>query len=85
MYVCMYVTFSFCDRTDVQRPACYINWCLDAEACIVLKEDGVPVNVRLAGEDDVGKRCRDCKRADPTMLDTDQLLIAKSTQPFHVG
>ncbi|CAN0577220.1 unnamed protein product, partial [Ectocarpus sp. 12 AP-2014] len=55
-----------------------------AEACIVLKEDGVPVNVRLAGEDDVGKRSRDYKRAGPTMLDTDQL-IAKSTQPFHVG
>ncbi|CAM9424077.1 unnamed protein product, partial [Ectocarpus sp. 13 AM-2016] len=84
MYVCMYVTFSFCDETDVERPACYINWCLNAEACIVLKEDGVPVKVRLAGEDDVGKRCRDYKRADPTMLDTDQL-IAKSTQPFHVG
>ncbi|CAN0506346.1 unnamed protein product, partial [Ectocarpus sp. 12 AP-2014] len=97
MYVCMYVTFSFCDQTDLERPACYINWCLNAEACIVLKEDGVPVNVRLAGEDDVrriffafvqfipvGKRCRDYKRADPTMLDTDQL-VAKSTQPFHVG
>ncbi|CAN0565978.1 unnamed protein product, partial [Ectocarpus sp. 12 AP-2014] len=38
---------------DVERPACGINWCLNAEACIVLKEDGVPVNVRLAGEDDV--------------------------------
>ncbi|CAN0340489.1 unnamed protein product, partial [Ectocarpus sp. 13 AM-2016] len=93
----MYATFSSCDQTDVERLACYINWCLNAEACIVLKEDGVPVNVRPAGEDDgrriffpfhiflvVGKRCRDYKRADPTMLDTDQL-IAKSTQPFHVG
>ncbi|CAN0179023.1 unnamed protein product, partial [Ectocarpus sp. 13 AM-2016] len=38
---------------DVERVACYIKWCLNAEACIVLKEDGVPVNVRLAGEDDV--------------------------------
>ncbi|CAM9617809.1 unnamed protein product [Ectocarpus sp. 12 AP-2014] len=68
---------------DVERPACYINRCLNAEASIVLKEDGVPVNVMLAGEDDVGKRCGDYKRADPTMLDTDQL-IAKSTQPFHL-
>ncbi|CAN0152471.1 unnamed protein product [Ectocarpus sp. 13 AM-2016] len=50
---------------DVERPACYMNRCLNAEACIVLKEDGVPANVRLAGEDDVGKRCRDCKRARP--------------------
>ncbi|CAM9347557.1 unnamed protein product [Ectocarpus sp. 13 AM-2016] len=50
---------------DVERPACYINWCLNAETCIVLKEVGVPVNVRLAGEDDVGKRCHDCKRARP--------------------
>ncbi|CAN0087934.1 unnamed protein product [Ectocarpus sp. 12 AP-2014] len=51
----MYVTFSFCDQTDVERPACYINWCLNAEACTVLKEDGVPVNVRLAGEDDASR------------------------------
>ncbi|CAM9611315.1 unnamed protein product [Ectocarpus sp. 13 AM-2016] len=33
---------------DVERPACYISWCLNAEACIVLKEDGVPVDVRPA-------------------------------------
>ncbi|CAN0327012.1 unnamed protein product, partial [Ectocarpus sp. 12 AP-2014] len=73
---------------DVERPACCINWCLNAEACIVLKEDGVPVNVRLAGEDDVSlvllAAVTTNKRADPTILDTDQL-IAKSTQPFHVG
>ncbi|CAN0111099.1 unnamed protein product [Ectocarpus sp. 6 AP-2014] len=74
----------FCDQTDVERPACYINWCLNEDACIILKEEGVPVNVRLPGEDDVAKRCSDCKRADPTILDTDQL-IAKSTQPCHVG
>ncbi|CBN79751.1 hypothetical protein Esi_0014_0037 [Ectocarpus siliculosus] len=68
---------------DVERPACYINWCLNEDACIILKEEGAPVNVRLAGEDDVAKRCSDCKRADSTILDTDQL-IAKSTQPCHV-
>ncbi|CAM9115021.1 unnamed protein product, partial [Ectocarpus sp. 6 AP-2014] len=40
---------------DVERPACYINWCLNEDACIILKEEGVPVNVRLAGEDDVSE------------------------------
>ncbi|CAN0542223.1 unnamed protein product, partial [Ectocarpus sp. 12 AP-2014] len=43
-----------------------------------------PSTLGWPARDDVGKRCRDYKSADPTMLDTDQL-IAKSTQPFHVG
>ncbi|CBN80100.1 hypothetical protein Esi_0031_0091 [Ectocarpus siliculosus] len=38
---------------DVERPACYITWCLNGDAGIILKEEGVPVNARLAGEDDV--------------------------------
>ena len=32
----------------------------------------------------MGKRCKACKRDDPTILDTDQL-VAKSANPFHIG
>ncbi|CAM9177159.1 unnamed protein product [Ectocarpus sp. 6 AP-2014] len=62
-----------------------MNWCLNENACIILKEESVPVNVRLAGEDDVAKRCSDCKHADPTILDTDQLIAKSTQQPCHVG
>ena len=40
--------------TDVEPPQCYLNWCLKLDDCLLAKDDdGVPLNVRIAGEDDV--------------------------------
>ncbi|CAN0161458.1 unnamed protein product, partial [Ectocarpus sp. 4 AP-2014] len=67
--------------TAFLAPACYVNFCLRIDDCLLKRsDDDVPVNVRIAGEDDVGKRCRSCNRDDPTIVDEDQL-VARSSSP----
>eukprot|EP00904_Undaria_pinnatifida_P001815 jgi/Undpi1/11634/HiC_scaffold_35.g13929.m1 len=67
------------------EPPQWANWCLHIGDCLLATDaEGVHTNVRLAGEEDVGKRCRQCKRDDPTILETDQL-VAESATPFHIG
>eukprot|EP00904_Undaria_pinnatifida_P010970 jgi/Undpi1/7002/HiC_scaffold_21.g09476.m1 len=67
------------------EPPQWANWCLHIGDCLLATDaEGVHTNVRLAGEEDVGKRCRQCKRDDPAILETDQL-VAESATPFRIG
>lgn len=47
--------------TDVDAPACYVNFCLNNTSCLLLKDDDdVPVCVRLAGEENVSSSRLSC-------------------------